>query len=642
MAAITTTGSGNWSSVTPNAPWPVGTIPVEGDTVIIASGHTVTIDQNVTIGADSATAAIAVTGILTFDTAASRTLTCKGDFTINAAGTLEVGTSGVRVPATTIITIKLNYSATMAAGKYFFKATASTAKILCYGASKTRATTLNGGISIGATSVTVADTTGWQVNDYIVIASTDANANNKAEYRQITAIAGDTVTVAGVTFAHANTARVANVTSNVVFTAYNTSFAFNAQIGITTAANHVLDQVEVSYAGGGTDGGNNNAWCLYTSTTTATYTDSSFHHGAGGLRLYNATGCTVTRCVFSLASIGAYIYSSASNNIFDNCYFIQASGSGVISSYSSGGISNTFNSCEFIGNSNGFTAQSSANNTFNSCLFEGNNYGFNNASGVNAGNTFNSCVFGVGVTGVQYNGADIKVSISYDTAVLDNCTLNSPTQVNGAANLMTGSSISLSSIGGVSTDNTTYYAYAIVSQATDQLYSGTTYSLKVQPQNAAKPQSFTLNVVANANQPVAVTGYMYIDSNYGASNLPSLSITGAGITTNTWTATNTPSTWQQFTVSGTPTQNGLCTLTFTVQAASTANVWIGNVAVAGVAVNTGTFGYWYEGKPVELLLSTGLGAFDIWNVPTSTLTATGSTGKQIKDVLTIGKFLGLK
>ncbi len=41
---ITTAGSGLWSSTTPNAPWPGGTIPTITDNVTIASGDTVTID----------------------------------------------------------------------------------------------------------------------------------------------------------------------------------------------------------------------------------------------------------------------------------------------------------------------------------------------------------------------------------------------------------------------------------------------------------------------------------------------------------------------------------------------------------------------------------------------------------------------
>ena len=45
-ATITTTGTGNWSSVTPNAPWPGGTIPAAGDNIIIGVGFTLTVDGN--------------------------------------------------------------------------------------------------------------------------------------------------------------------------------------------------------------------------------------------------------------------------------------------------------------------------------------------------------------------------------------------------------------------------------------------------------------------------------------------------------------------------------------------------------------------------------------------------------------------
>lgn len=73
MAIITTAGSGNWNSTTPNAPWPSGTIPSATDCVRIANGHTLTVPLGYTAqcGDSSAptTAAIATsttsgTGIL--------------------------------------------------------------------------------------------------------------------------------------------------------------------------------------------------------------------------------------------------------------------------------------------------------------------------------------------------------------------------------------------------------------------------------------------------------------------------------------------------------------------------------------------------------------------------------------------------
>src|SRR2546422_7250227 len=68
-ATITSTGSGNWNSTAAGAPWPGGTVPALGDTVIIANGSTVTMTDN-------------------------RTLT--GTVTVNSGGVLDVS-AGVTV-----------------------------------------------------------------------------------------------------------------------------------------------------------------------------------------------------------------------------------------------------------------------------------------------------------------------------------------------------------------------------------------------------------------------------------------------------------------------------------------------------------------------------------------------------------------
>lgn len=80
-ATITTTGSGNWSSTTPDAPWPSGTVPSAGDVVTIAVGHTVTLDQNVS------GISITVDGTLS-----SSTYVISGavSFTLGATGTLQL------------------------------------------------------------------------------------------------------------------------------------------------------------------------------------------------------------------------------------------------------------------------------------------------------------------------------------------------------------------------------------------------------------------------------------------------------------------------------------------------------------------------------------------------------------------------
>lgn len=95
MAVITTGGSGDWASTTPNAPWPGGTKPTTSDTVVIASGHTVTVSTNEdtwgtspdenTSAASTADVVLTITGTLTISS--TGTLTVRGS--INGTGTLN-------------------------------------------------------------------------------------------------------------------------------------------------------------------------------------------------------------------------------------------------------------------------------------------------------------------------------------------------------------------------------------------------------------------------------------------------------------------------------------------------------------------------------------------------------------------------
>ena len=84
---ITSTGTGNWSSTTPDAPWPGGTVPAATDTVVIAAGHTVTIDINT-----AACAALTANGYLYFDIVnTGQRLTVSGDVAVGATGRLRSG-----------------------------------------------------------------------------------------------------------------------------------------------------------------------------------------------------------------------------------------------------------------------------------------------------------------------------------------------------------------------------------------------------------------------------------------------------------------------------------------------------------------------------------------------------------------------
>jgi hypothetical protein len=101
-AQITSAASGNWSA---GATWVGGVVPSSGD-VIIANGHTVTIDQNVSV--TNLTVGGGTSGTLTFDKVARRVVTVSGNITVAAGGTFiaqdAISTTGDLAAASTSIT----------------------------------------------------------------------------------------------------------------------------------------------------------------------------------------------------------------------------------------------------------------------------------------------------------------------------------------------------------------------------------------------------------------------------------------------------------------------------------------------------------------------------------------------------------
>lgn len=75
-ATVTSAGSGNWNSTTPNAPWPGGTLPAASSDVVIFGGHSVTVT-------------VAVTGY-------------PGSVTINSGGLLDIRHSLTNNGTTTV------------------------------------------------------------------------------------------------------------------------------------------------------------------------------------------------------------------------------------------------------------------------------------------------------------------------------------------------------------------------------------------------------------------------------------------------------------------------------------------------------------------------------------------------------------
>lgn len=214
MAVITTTGSGNWNSTTPDAPWSGGTLPTDSDTVVVAnthnlnvsaalvfannvtinSGGALTINNDFTVGADSGNA-ITNNGIINvpYNIAGDYSLTLKGNY--DGTGEWKIGTSANRLSNSRTFNVVINYSASLAHRKYTL-IVPPTGKLSWYGASKLNYTTLTADIVANNSNKIISvdgDITGWRAGDIIVLA--DDNNAILCEENPIVSISGQDVTL---------------------------------------------------------------------------------------------------------------------------------------------------------------------------------------------------------------------------------------------------------------------------------------------------------------------------------------------------------------------------------------------------------------------------------------------------------------
>ena len=117
MATITSAGSGLASAT---STWVGGVVPVEGDKVIIAAGHVVTIDGTFTWGDDNVTAtigtaAVSVSGTLKASRSVNSNLTVKGLIFVDfATHGIDYGTEADPIPDGVTATLQLNKATTPA------------------------------------------------------------------------------------------------------------------------------------------------------------------------------------------------------------------------------------------------------------------------------------------------------------------------------------------------------------------------------------------------------------------------------------------------------------------------------------------------------------------------------------------------
>lgn len=255
MADYTSAQTGDWSNVDT---WDGVHVPGNGDTVDIANGHTVTIDQDLIIGtgaADNLAIDVLSGGTLVYDATANRTFRYNGNVVARAGGSLVWDFSGGNTLA-----ITAGSSATDIFG--FIAVNGSVFKIIGEQTfadyTKYRAI-MSDDASSGASSILVTgDYSAWVAGQKIVIghvqAAYDANATKgRSEVHTIastsySAVTGKTtINLNGTTLAnayHKAGSYVCNSYHNVQFYVNDTAYGSCLVLDNRTAANR--DNIEIS------------------------------------------------------------------------------------------------------------------------------------------------------------------------------------------------------------------------------------------------------------------------------------------------------------------------------------------------------------------------------------------------------------
>ncbi|MDO8805380.1 MAG: NosD domain-containing protein [Elusimicrobiota bacterium] len=323
--------SGLWSAP---STWDYGVVPASFNSIIVSSGHVVTIDI---LNAVSSTATIYGTLMASRATSSSWTLT-GGDLNVNAGGILDYGTEASPIPAIYIAHLVL--SSGTYAGQYGLIVN-NGGNFTVRGAAKAPYSFATANISGTDTQLTVYGSTstyGWQAGDVITIGPTAGSGTGTTSTRTITGVEHNTGSniVTWSATEPLGTARTLSSTSPII---------------IANLTRNVLVRSS------GTATGSNTAYIqnLAQNATSFSLTYGEFAYlGASLASTYGITfDGALTRGLISSSTvrngyIGIFLNSSSSNTfIGNNSYSNSETGISLVSS-----SNNTFTGNNSYSNSN--------------------------------------------------------------------------------------------------------------------------------------------------------------------------------------------------------------------------------------------------------------------------------------------------
>lgn len=652
-------------------------VPANTDDVIITSRNlgataTITVDGSRTIGSGTDTATPTTTsgrsvghavgvlynGICKWDTAASATLTCKGNFVVYNGGEEQRGTVATSYPAAYVATLTFDQNGTTT--NYGLTQLPS-GKITECGTPKSSTTLWKtkfaSGAGTAASPLITADAVDWVVGDEIQKAPGTNNAANYSEGETRYIITKNSATSYVVSaskggaesaFTNINTdCWLLNVERNVITnTTDNTKACYvviqeiadASLINIKWARFETLGSTSAGNKSGFTFGNGDSFGNIdYTVFYRPVYMGLNWN---GSSATQSHTGLIACQATSASAVYAFHFQNGPANKTLTDCFAVNNTRGG----FQMNASGSTFVRCYAIGcntaasSVGGFGITSAFNSTFTDCEVH-----CTRTRGVylSACSNLTFSNFLCGTKGDNDIDIDVQAG-NFSQLVFNDSNFGSPTFVNGYSGLLNGSSIGFQNLNDTADNNQTYFKYGILrstgsAQADTTVRTAGSLGVRMAPENATTGLSWEFSILAPAGSFVEFIGWLQKNAAFGTDVarvelwLPSSTSADA-----TSTLTNVTGAWQAVSVGATysGTTNGLATvkiigLTTTASAYLYADDFYN--ADTSTAMKVAALDVWYQGLPSSLIVAQGVTAGIVWGANTSGFTAAGTAGKLLVD-----------
>lgn len=648
------------------------------------TSQAVTMDGSITSGSGTDTSTLTTTsarsvghaiqicedGILNADTTGNVTVNTLGNIMVSGNGEWNIGDSTTDYPQ--IYTHTLNQNGT--SGRHGVHFNPNTRRQF-YGAEKAyHATHYASGLGTVVSPLITADPVNWAVGDRLVIAGA---VYNQFEVRYIITVNSPTSFVLSATSGgaagaftntHNTTHPIVNTTNNITFTTNNASQALYWHDNSTVAGALASHWVTFEYSGS-TAANKNGIYPQFATSTVSEYqycvAYAPVSYGFNFIFSLTAMSCTGLVVVNGNGAGGtsqvAFNIIQSDNKSFYDCYAIGMQAYHVIFTQT---INSYWEDCYFWnGNGAGAAAQGGINVNANSHRFVRCSINGNRIAGIRLsqtagpvglttyGTTFTMCNIGVDAT----NTLDIScASGGFSSALFTDCDFGSATLISGYTTMASGSTIGFDTFNGTVNDHRWYTAEGSFRSTGASLGDTTvrtvgSLNLRIAPESAVGAY-WDFYVLSRVGQAAIATGFIYCNAAFladvGASITVSLFLPGSLVADQTVTLTKTTNSASNdafFNLGRLFTGTVPLFSRIRINAITTtpsAYVYVADIFGGTNPITNLTT--WYNGQPSPIMFEQLGDAQAVWQVPTNSLTTSGTTGRKLNDDLTTNEFIGLK